>query len=375
MVSIARKNFFHDRVRLMVTITGITFAVVLIFAQVGIYLGFMRNASMIIDVADADIWVTSKNLKNFEWARPIPTQRLQQVREVKGVAVAEALIMTWSIMKLADGGQEQIQIIGYNPVSGRGGPLDMLEGRAVDVKGGPYVIVDESSASKIGALRVGDDREILNTKMRVVGICRGTRSFSTAPYVFMDYQTAQEVGRVMLNGDPSFVLVKVQPGEPVDAVVERIRAHAPFVEVMTREAFSFRTRWYWTVSTGMGMGFLITAFMGIVVGIVVVGQTIYASTSEHLREFGTLKAIGASNGYLYRIIMEQALISAVWGYVQSVGIVMLMREGYEKVGISMVVPPLLLVWVLGLTVAMCLLAAVLSIRKVTVLDPVMVFRA
>ncbi len=375
MVSIARKNFFHDRVRLIVTITGITFAVVLIFAQVGIYLGFMRNASMVIDVADADIWVTSKNLKNFEWARPIPSQRLQQVREVKGVAVAESLIMTWSVMKLADGGQEQIQIIGYNPISGRGGPLHMVEGRAADVKGGPYIIVDESSAPKIGALRVGDEREILNTKTRVVGICRGTRSFSTAPYVFMDYDTAQDVGRVLLNGEPSFVLVKVQPGENPDEVVERIKTRVPHVEVMTTTGFSRRTQWYWTVSTGMGMGFLITAFMGIVVGVVVVGQTIYASTMEHIREFGTLKAIGASNGYLYRIIMEQALISAVWGYVQSVGIVMLMQQGYEKVGISMVIPPEMLGWVFGLTVVMCVLAAFLSIRKVTVLDPVTVFRA
>jgi len=223
-------------------------------------------------------------------------------------------------------------------------------------------------------LKVGDQREIANTKMTVVGICRGTRSFSTAPYVFMDYDTALQVGRALLDGQPSFVVAKVAPGEDPHAVVERLRASVPYVEVMTREEFSHRTRWYWTVSTGMGMGFLLTAFMGVIVGVVVVGQTIYASTMEHLREFGTLKALGASHGYLYRIIMEQALISAVWGYLQSLVIVKLIQGGYEKAGISMVVPPVMLGWVFGLTVLMCLLAAILSIRRVTVLDPLIVFR-
>src|SRR5262252_9156956 len=103
MVDIARKNLLHDKVRFCITVVGVTFSVVLVFSQFGIYLGFMRNASIVIDNTPVDIWLTSKNSSNFDFPLPFAERKLSKVRETLGVVWADTLILTWANMKGMDG--------------------------------------------------------------------------------------------------------------------------------------------------------------------------------------------------------------------------------------------------------------------------------
>jgi putative ABC transport system permease protein len=127
-------------------------------------------------------------------------------------------------------------------------------------------------------------------------------------------------------------------------------------------------------TTGAGFGILIAAVMGLIVGIVVVSQTIYATTMDHIREYGTLKAIGASNRYLYFVLIRQAVLSAFIGYAIGItacyAIVRLGRDG----GVALMLPWPLSVSMFALTVGMCVLAALLSVNKVTRIEPGMVFK-
>jgi len=375
MVSIARRNLFHDKMRFIITLIGVTFSVVLIFAQVGVYLGFMRNASMIIDRSGVDIWITSRDTPNFEWARSFPERKINIVRGTEGVAVAEKLIFAWGMIKLKDGGTEQVEIIGYNPNSGIGAPWGMKKGKITDVKGGRYIIVDESAEKRLGKLDIGDEREIMDRNVKVVGITEGIRSITTAPFIFTSFDTARELASYIGRENITYILVKVLPKYKPEEVVQILRGRLPELSVYTTDDFSYRTRRYWTIETGMGMGFLITALLAFAVGMVIVGQTIYTSTIEHLREYGTLKAIGAKNSFIYRIIFEQALINAFLGYI--VGFIALgfLIKGYEKTGLDIVITPPLMVAVLIITVIMCIFASFISIRKATNIDPLMVFRA
>jgi len=373
MVSIARKNLFHDRTRFAITLVGVTVSVVLIFATVGMYLGFMRDASFIVDSIPADIWVTSKNLNNFNFAWPISERKVEQIKEVKGVAYTDEMIHSWGVMKLLTGGTEQVEIIGLDPDGPFGFPWRLAEGKAIDVKGGPFIIADQSSIKRLGRLQVGDTREINDNRVKVVGLTSGIKSITTAPYILASYDTAAIFNPFFR--DPVFVLIKAAPGEKIDEVARRIRDHVRDVDVYTREGLSRKSRWYWTVATGMGMGFLLMAVVGFVVGMVVVSQTIYSSTIEHLREFGTLKAIGATNRTIYKIILEQAVINAVIGYLLAFALSLLLKEGYEAMGVAMVIPRSLILALFGVTLAMCLSASLISIRKIRTLDPVMVFRA
>jgi putative ABC transport system permease protein len=142
-----------------VTLLGLVFAVGLIFTQMAIYLGLMENASIVIDHTPGDIWITSKNCRNFEFSQPFPEFIHNHVCATEGIESAEKLIIAWGIIKNKDGGSEQVEIIGYNPDTGVGGPWKMKAGDPRAVKNGDFIVVDES-AKRLGNFAVGDYRGI-----------------------------------------------------------------------------------------------------------------------------------------------------------------------------------------------------------------------
>jgi putative ABC transport system permease protein len=373
MVDIARKNLFHDRTRFAITVIGVTFSVVLIFSQFGIYLGFMENASIIIDNTRADIWITSKNSANFDFPVPFSELKLNKVKATAGVAAAEKLILGWATMRKRNGGSENVELVGFNPETGVGGPWRIKEGSLADLKTGKGVIVDESAFPKLGRLSVGDHVEINEHRVRVVGISEGVRGLTTAPYIFTTYRAAQDIDPVSRDRTV-FIVARVAPGYDHGEVVSRLQEIRD-VDVYTRETYSRKTRLYWTWETGIGLGFGLTVIMAIVVGVVIVSQTIYSATIEHLREFGTLKAIGATNRDVYGIILKQAVINAALGYVAGLLITLLVVRSSGVTGLVLVVPPPLMVAVFGITLLMCVTASIVSVRKALRVDPLVVFRA
>lgn len=376
MFFIAWRNLLKEPTRLALTLVGVTFAVVLMLFDVGAYLGFVRAASVLIDNADADIWVTLENNRNFDSSRPFSERKLWKVKQVRGVAWAEPVAKGWAQTKLKSGSTEMVMLVGFDPDAGVGMPWRLREGSVRDLRRNDTVIIDESALGKLEGLAVGDDVEIQDTMVKVVGICEDVKSFTTYPIVFANYETAKRLSGVYRNtrGDQTnFVLVRVAPDATVDEVVARLQM-IPGVDVYSREAFSMKTRRYWIVQTGMGVGFGITAILGFLVGMVIVGQTIYSSTLEHLREFGTLKALGATNRDIVAIIGYQAVLHAIMGYVVGLSIAMLARRGYEQLGLRLVTGTTIEIIMFGVTVAMCLAASIISIRSALRVDPAIVFR-
>ncbi|HLE24333.1 MAG TPA: ABC transporter permease [Thermodesulfobacteriota bacterium] len=374
MVSVARRNLFHDKTRLAITLVGIMFAVVLMTAQIGAYMAFVGNASQLIDNSPADIWITAKNTVNVDSAKPFSENKINKVRETKGVLWVEKIAQTWGLMKLKSGGTESVQIIGFDTESGVGGPWKMKEGKIKDVKVGNSIIIDESSLKRLGA-KLGDKVEIFDKQTEIVGISQGVRSFTTYPIAFTSYKTAKKFSRIMDYDQTTFVLVKLEHGVNANEVVEKLREKMSGVDVYTKEQFSRKTRMYWSIQTGMGLGVGITVFLGFIVGTVVVGQTIYSSTMEHIREFGTLKAIGATNLDIYKIILQQAIISASIGYALGLLFTLLTKNLYEYLGVVLILTPKLLIAMFFITSIMCIISSFISIQKAAKVDPVIVFRA
>lgn len=375
MVSIARKNLFFDKIKLIITLIGVAFSVFLILSLSGIYLGLMANTSTIIDNTDADIWITSKNCRNFDFALPVSSKKMYLTKSIEGVDKVEKLVLEFTITKAPNGATESIELVGFNPDTGIGGPWGLKEGSFRDVKYGRTAIVDLSSRKKLGPMKIGDKREIFGKSVKIVGFTNGIKAFTTAPYFFVSIRTAQELSLFGRGDNATFILVKIKPGYEAEEIAERIKKRLKGVDVYTRKQFSWKTKMYWTWETGMGMNFLIVLTIGIVVGMVIVGQTIYNSTIEHLREFGTLKAIGATNWDIYKIIFEQAIINAVCGYFLGLFISSLAVKGYEAVDLSMYIPSWAKIVVFFLSLGMCLGSSFISIRKATTVDPVVVFRA
>ncbi len=375
MLWLAIKTLFHEKGRLIITLVGIIFSTVLTIAQVSMYLGMMGNATAIIRNMDADIWIASKNIQNFDFANPFPEGRINKVRALPEIVWADRLILKWGFIKLASGGQEQVQIIGFNPETGVGAPWSMASGSPADVKGGRYMIIDKTSEQRLGKLETDTFWELNETKFKLVGLSQGIKSFTTSPVIFMSYDQAQLLPGIARENETSYITAKVRAKEKTEEIADYLKAEMKDNDIFTKKEFIKKTVMYWTVQTGMGMGFFLTAILGLIVGSAIVGQTVYANTMEHLREFGTLKALGARNNDIYQVIFSQVGISAFIGYTIGSAVILLMRNGIEKAGVSMYLSPGIFLALFLVVISMCLLSAYFSVRKVRTLDPVTVFRA
>jgi putative ABC transport system permease protein len=373
MPPLAQRNLFHDKVRLAVTLTGIVFAVVLIVVELGLFIGFTVTTSNLIDHSGADLWVTSKHVPYVEQGVPFSERKLYQVRAVPGVAKAEKLITRWVEWKRVDGRQESVQVVGFDVDETLGRPWNLVQGRVEDLKRPDAIIMDEIYKQKLGVDHSEQLFEINGKRARVVGFTHGIRAFTTSPYVFTTFKRAQEYANVP-DDQTTYILVKFAPGANTEQVRHDILDRVKDVDVVTNAEFSRMTQFYWMFTTGAGVAVLLAALLGLVVGFVVVAQTIYATTMDHLREFGTLKAMGAPNSYVYKVIIKQAAISAVIGYFLGMIVSVFVVHASQKGGAAILMPTPMAIGMFFLTLTMCVGAALVSINKVTRLDPAMVFK-
>ncbi|HWW88798.1 MAG TPA: FtsX-like permease family protein, partial [Vicinamibacterales bacterium] len=333
--------------------------------------------SSLIDRSGADLWITAARVPYIEQGVAFSERKLYPVLSTPGVAQATKYITRFSQWQRPDGRQESVQIVGFDPVEGSsvplGGPWNVVEGNPADLKTADNVFIDELYKEKLGVTHLGQVVEIRGHRARVVGWTRGIRSFTTSPYVFTSFKNAQDYANVP-EDQTIFILVKAAPGVSLDVLRQRLLASLRDVDIRTGPEFSRMTQFYWMFTTGAGVAVLLAAVLGLVVGVVIVAQTIYATTVDHLREYGTLKAMGATNAYLYRVIIQQALISAVAGYIVAMIVSRFVVQGSQKGGAAILLPTPVAAAMLGVTIVMCIAAALVSINKVTRLDPAMVFK-
>ena len=377
MWNLARKLLLHDRLRFAVAIAGVSVSVMLVLVQVGLYFGFMDTASSIIDASKADIWVGKKSNESFEFATPFDERAFYRVSSVPGVAYAERVVMNFAQFKLADGGDLGVQIVGVETAAGHApllAPWNVIAGDARRLAEPGAIVLDRTEYAKLKIDRVGHITEIAGVRAEVVALTRGIRSFTTSPIIFTDVRTARSYLPQLGSGEPvTYVLVKVAPSADVAAVQARIDA-LPHLAAYTTAQMSERTRTYWSTRTGVGASFFTTAVLGILVGLVVVGQILYSGTLQYIREYGTLKAMGAKNSAVVKVILSQAMISAALGFAVGAPLAMAMRIAMKGANLTVALFPALYAGTAVITAAMCAFAALLSIVKVLRLDPASVFK-
>ncbi len=373
MPPLARRNLFHDKIRLMVTLNGIVFAVVLIVVQLGLFFGFTTSTKGVLDHSQADLWITARNTPYVDVAVSFNERKYYQVLATPGVAAAQKYIVRWSQWKGQDGHTESVEVVGVDPDKAMGLPWNIVEGDVSQLKQPHAVMVDEIYKQKLGVHKVGEWFEVRDYRVKVVGFTRGIRAFTTAPYVFTTFKNAQDL--CMFDVDKTnFVLVKAAPGADLKKLQAELQRRLPDNDIYTTREFAQKTSNYWMFTTGAGISVLMGAALGLVVGLVVVTQTIYATTLDHIREFGTLKAMGAPNSFVYRVIITQAAIAAVMGYSLALVVTFFVTHGGSSAGAPIMVTWRLLVAMFFVTVGMCITAGLVSIKKVMGLDPAMVFR-
>lgn len=374
-VDLGLKMLFHDRLRFALTTFGVAFSVMLVLVQVGIFEGLIGYASdTILPIREADLWVTSKNTQNIDFANDFPESLVDRVRSIDGVAQADNLLVNFLPIHLPNGSSDGVMVYGLSHYWRWGVPWNVVSGHPLDLRRGPYLFLDDFATHRYGPFHIGEFREIVNQRFKIIGVVHGVRSFTTVPVAFLDFSRAQRLSDITL-GKTAYMLVRVTPGRDIQSVRKAILRRLPYNDVYTRAQWARKSQGYWIFKTGLGFNMGMIVFLGCLVGVVILGQTLYTTTMEHIREFGMVKAIGGTNGDIYRILLRQALVIAVSGFLTGTLLAFSLKYLVLRAEIDMDLSLKLLGIVLFFTLLLCLLSSMISFRKVSAIDPALLFRS
>jgi len=369
--TLASRNLFQDRLRFVASLIGIVLSVVLVMVQMGLYFGFGRMVTTMIDHASTDLWIVARGAKCFEDLSIINMARRNRLLAIDSVAEVIPVIVGFSAWMLPEGGMTPVFVVGSDVATGALPPWNIVEGTAQSLTASGAVAIDRAYRDRLGVADVGASAEIRGMPVTVGAVTDGIRSFTTTPYVFTDLEDARSYIGLPANL-VSHMLVRLKHGADIENVRQDILANVTDVQALTPAEFRERSRSFWLFGTGAGAALVAGAILSIIVGTAVVAQTLYSGTKEHLYEFAALRAVGASNSYIYKVIISQALLSAVIGFAIAALIGIVVVELTARSALPVVISPALMAELFLLTVVMCIVSAIAAIMRVVRVDPAIV---
>jgi putative ABC transport system permease protein len=384
MMLVALRMLFGDRAKYFGIVMGVTLASMVITQQGSIFVGIMsRTCALITDMPQARIWVMDPKVQYIDDVKPLQDTELQRVRSVEGVAWAVPFYKGMVRVRMEDGTFQNCNLLGIDDATLIGGPQRLTSGALTDLRRSDSVLLDRIGAAtklakpvpgggpKIPA-SIASTLEINDRRGVVVGVADAARTFQSQPIIWTTYTRAMQFApkeRRML----SFVLASAAPGEDEAEVCRRITERSGLA-AYTSKQFAWLTVLYFITNTGIPINFGIAVVLGLVVGATITGFMFYSFTLDNLRYFGTLKAMGATDSRLLGMIVVQALIVGILGWGLGVGIAAFFGSSAKNTPLAF-----RMIWQLlfvsgAATTIICVLAAMISIRRVVALEPAVVFK-
>ena len=376
---IAWQMLTGDRAKYLGLIFAIAFSTFLMSHQTSIFCGLMnRTRSQITDVRDASIWVMDPKTQYVDEVKALPEQDLYRVRGVRGVEWAVPLFKGTARAKAhTDGKFRAVILIGVDDASLVGAPRNMALGSFQALNQPDSIIIDRVGYQFFfpgEPLQVGRQLEMNDRIVRIAGICNSSAPFVNLPVAYARYSLAADLVGQERNL-MSFVVAKAAPGFSDIAAARQI-AGATGLRALTKQQFGWETIWYYMRNTGIPINFGITVGIALIVGTVVAGQTFYLFVLENLKQFGALKAIGVTNWRITGMILLQAAVVGAIGYCIGIAMTAAFFEA-TKNNLDLRGFYLLPQVMGGVGIAVLLivfLASLISVRRVAVLEPAIVFR-
>lgn len=367
MMRLAFRNLFQNKFRLLISVGGVALALLLILSLDAVFTGVEQRITIYIDQSGADVFVAQEDVRNMHMASSsLPDSVRRKVRVIPGVAAVTPIQYLTNNVVMGDK-HNLAYIIGLPENAKLGGPWHISSGRNLPGEG--EAIVDRTVAENSG-VTLGDEVEILGEEFVVIGLAEETSSLVNS----VAFISEKDFEGLRGNYDTfSFLLVKVRQDESPQAVATRIEAQVRGVTTQTTENFADQER---KIVKDMSTDVItIMNLIGFLIGLAVMGLTVYTATLARRREYGVLKALGARNGHLYRAVVAQALLSVTFGFAIGLVTTWLLSAIVARLGLSMVLevsgPSLIKVG--GLSLLIAGIAAILPIQQIARLDPVMVF--
>ncbi len=368
-VPLATRTLLRDWLRLGISLGGIGFAILLVLLLDGIREGTVAKSTTYVDHVGADVFVARQGVTNMALAASaVPEGAVDQVAAISGVQEAVG-IMRIPIIVSAGDNRRPATLVGYDLAHPLGGPWKLDQGRAV--QSGSEVVLDAALAGELGR-KIGDSVNVAGEQFTIVGLSGQTANIA-GKLIFLSRPAVQRL--LGIGSIVSFVLVKVASGQRDRHVADTINEQLPGVTATPRQELSNNDRAL--LSSLFVAPINVMSTVGFLVGLAIIGLTMYTTTAERMRDFGVLKAIGARQLFLLRTVITQATILGLAGFVVGLFVSMLAGPVIVRMvpDIGVTIRPVFALQTLGAVVGMSLIGAVLPVVRITRVDPLVVFRS
>ncbi len=376
MIELALKMLIGNRASFIGALFGIFLATLLISQQSAIFLGLIsRSYRTLTDIPSPNIWVMDPATKSDERVRGMPDGNLEIVRSIPEIEWAVPIDVMHIPLVTQSGIFQIAQMYGIDDATLIGAPKEMIEGEVRDLRREGAIIVDiystkgvlakEENGKKI-PLKLGDELEINNHYAVVVGICKITQGFYPQPILFTSDSNFRQFTSFM-NKEMSFVAAKTAEGANIQEVCNQISS-LPGIRALTRDQFEWRIIKTF-LETGILINFGLSVALGFIVGFSIAGQIFYIMTLENLMYYALIKAIGGTEKMILQMIIMQAIVVGLIGFVLGIGATILWGIAIQNTTLAFLFPWQLLVFTGLIVLVICVLTASLSIHKVFTADP------
>ncbi|VTS08242.1 ABC transporter permease [Tuwongella immobilis] len=367
----ALQTLWHDRARFLPGVLAVAFSAVLIGVQCGLLLGLFSLTSISIDLSPAQIWVGSPKMLSVDLGDPIPESFTGRVASEPGIVRTEMYYQLFANFTKPDGGSDKCMIIGFSLEPNALGAMSVVTDQMRHDLSEPFaIVIDESDFDRLGIKQVGDTAEINKQRVRVVGTVQGVKGLAAA-YILCSPATARALLKVNCPpGNTVFVLAECENPAEAPAIVERLREKYPNdMSVFASADFSKHSRLHWLIKTKAGIALGYAALLGLLVGLVVTSQTLYAATTASAREYAILLALGIPRWRVSMAVVSQSFWVGTMGILVAIPTIFGMGHLVGVIGIQVLMPPWLLASTIGVTMAMASLSGLMALRSVRQIEP------
>ncbi|NEO34176.1 MAG: FtsX-like permease family protein [Symploca sp. SIO3C6] len=370
-------NLMHEKTRLMVASSGVAFAVLLVFMNLGFLESLSKAAALTYEQLNAEVFLVSPQTTDISGTDTFPRERLYQAAGIEGVDRVMPVYIGFQQWRNLETRQSRAMFIyAINPED----PVFLLpelqlsENQAA-LRRPDTVLMDQLSRPEYGPQKIGLTTELNRRKVKIGGLFSFGGGFSADGTLIMSDQNFRRFFDPRPLSEIDLGLIKLEVGADTSQVVEKLQAILPKdVLVLTREQIGTREGDYWISATSTGFYFGLGVVVSLVVGTVIVYQILYTDISNHLLQYATLKAMGYGSYYLFTIVIQEAVILAVLGYIPGFALSLGLYElTFRATSIPIGMDLERATFVLILSVVMCVVSGLVSVQKVIAADPAEVF--
>lgn len=368
MIRVALRTLWHERLRALTALFGIAAATSLVLVQVGLYRGFTNKASAVIDAIGGDLWITAEGVQVFDNPDRVHRSAVERIEGHRCTESVTSVVVDYTYMRRPSRTLVSIQMIAVDDASRRARPFPwvLAQGSREKLDEPDTVIVDMLDREVLGILREGGEApaepsiSVRDYDLRVVGFTDKLKAFALIPYVFASDATARSV-LLFPDEESSYFVVRAKS----PACVAELKRLVPRAAVaLTRAEFAKLTQDYWVENAGIGTILSVGVLLSLLVGGIVLTQTLLNLTRAYLAELAMLKAFGARTSQLGAFVFWQSIALSLVGILAGLAIAFATRELVLRTGLLLTLDALSIGLAAFLTFLMCVGASLASVQRV-----------